>query len=701
MVVLGIFMSTKYFWGQLPSRLSPALTPSLILVRIAIGGIAIGGLQLSQAQTVTPKEDSSTILVSGSRFEENSNRIPANVKVISREEIEQSSSNNIPEILSQLGGLIVRGASLGQLGLGATVDMGGFGASATSNTLVLVDGQRLTPIDSATVPWNSVPMSSIERIEIIQGGGSVQYGNNAVGGVINIITKDSGKEINQVSTKIGSFGTSISDVILSQKMGDTSLRITANTSHTQGWRENSAAHSNGVGGTLNHSFGALDRVFIEAYANHSNNQFPGGVIGEVGQGNPRSVKFNNKDDYTQQEGSRLRAGAVKSLGLNALFEGEVAYSDQTVKNNRPYYSGSLYSSSYSLITKSQFDVTPRIKLNWGNWGDSMIGFDFNESKSNYGDNLNGLQSIRQLNRSVYLSQRMPLIEKVDLTGGFRRQNQDITALDFQATSGQMNANQSYSANAGDLALNYRYASGQKLYLKWNQSFRFANTDEYWGWDPITGNRQFSGVNIKPQISQTYELGGDWRLGKAKLSAAIFQTDTKDEIRYDPVNGVNINDQNIRRRGISLDGSFSASANLILSSGGKFQRSYYTNGDDDGKTISLVPDWSWYGRVNYRFDPSLQFGGIINVVGNQYYDGDKSNMMNQMPASAFADLYVEYLYQSWETRLTVKNIGDSKYSTYGGYSPFVSTAPGVYGPSYYYYPSDPRALYLTVKYNFSK
>ncbi|MFM7049020.1 MAG: TonB-dependent receptor plug domain-containing protein, partial [Polynucleobacter sp.] len=76
------------------------------------------------------------VIVSGSRFEESLNEVPANVKIITRDEIENSTSTNIPEVLSQIGGLNVRGTNLGELGLGATVDMGGYGATANSTTLV-------------------------------------------------------------------------------------------------------------------------------------------------------------------------------------------------------------------------------------------------------------------------------------------------------------------------------------------------------------------------------------------------------------------------------------------------------------------------------------------------------------------------------------------------------------------------------------
>ena len=69
----------------------------------------------------------STLIVSGSRFAENLNEVPANVNIITRDEIENSSSNTIPQVLSQIGGLRVTGLNSSSLNLDASVDMGGFG----------------------------------------------------------------------------------------------------------------------------------------------------------------------------------------------------------------------------------------------------------------------------------------------------------------------------------------------------------------------------------------------------------------------------------------------------------------------------------------------------------------------------------------------------------------------------------------------
>ncbi|MGH6665535.1 MAG: TonB-dependent receptor, partial [Pseudolabrys sp.] len=110
--------------------------------------------------------------------------------VITAEDIERSPSQTLPDILSQAAGVQVMHLFASPIGTDDMVDLRGFGAFAQSNVLILVNGRRFQDLDSQGFDFSTIPLNSIQRIEITRGNsGAVLYGDGAIGGVINIVTK--------------------------------------------------------------------------------------------------------------------------------------------------------------------------------------------------------------------------------------------------------------------------------------------------------------------------------------------------------------------------------------------------------------------------------------------------------------------------------------------------------------------------------
>ena len=683
--------------------------------------------------SVFAQSNQNTVIVTGSRFEENLNEVPANVKVITRDEIANSTSNNIPDVLSQIGGLNVRSLNPGQLNLDATVDMGGYGATANSTTLILIDGQRINPIDSSTVSWGSIPLDSIERIEVLQGGASVQYGNGAVGGVINIITNGNTSKLNQASVSYGSYNTLVNNAIFRDTYQDTTYQITANTSNTNGWRQNSAANAYAFDAKVIQKFGGIDRIYTDIFYGYTNAQNPGGVIGQVGSGDPQAAKFNNIGSNTTTNNTGVRFGGTKGLAEGYIGELDASYTNRNVFYRNPFYDSGealnvipypIVGASNTTLSGWQLNLSPRIKANLESFGTGILGYELNKasqgSNNTYGSevlnnvmipngyitNPNGLtynaQNASLLNQSIYGILKLPIIKGLSLDGGARHQAQQASTYDtnIYSASGPANANKTYSANAGDAALNFNYANNQKVYIKWNQSYRFPNIDEFWGYDINTSTQVFNGI-LRPQTAQTYEIGGNWMFSSLRINGSIFSSTSQNEIMYDPSSGFNYNSQySVNRRGIVVDSSSNITSKLMVAGGGKVQNSYYADGPFAGNAIPLSPNLLLNARANYLIDMNWSFGGVINYVSNQHYDASPTyyNTLNQMPSYTVGDIYLNYKTGNFDTKFTIKNVGNTSYATTGGYTSLMG-ANGSFNNSYYYYPSDRRAFYLTSKYTF--
>ncbi|MDA3832784.1 MAG: TonB-dependent receptor [Spirochaetales bacterium] len=126
------------------------------------------------------------IVVTATKTEKNVEDAPGSVTVISKKEIERRNIKTVDEALSELTGIFVK-RTKGLMDSTPSVRVRGF--KGDQYTLVLLDGQPLNDSYGGGVEWGMFPVDNIERIEVIRGAASALYGGNAMGGVINIITK--------------------------------------------------------------------------------------------------------------------------------------------------------------------------------------------------------------------------------------------------------------------------------------------------------------------------------------------------------------------------------------------------------------------------------------------------------------------------------------------------------------------------------
>lgn len=670
------------------------------------------------------------VVVVASRFEEPQLSAPTKIQVITQESIKNSSALSLPDALAMLAGVNVRSNSAGQLGLNATLDLGGFGATATQNTLVLVDGRRLNPIDASDISWAAIPLSAIERIEVASGSAAVQYGAGTSGGVINIITHANPKDATQLDVKAGSFGTALIDFNLNRKIDRDLIRLNASAAHSDGWRENAQAQSQNVSLKAKHDLGSSGYLFAEVQATRQNNGFPGGVLGQVGEGDQRAVKFNNVGSENTANQTGLRLGGFAALSTQTSLDVDLVLGRKSSDFKQPYYNtadsvntswGYVTGAGASHLTGEDVSFSPKFRTEYANGVHLVYGYDFsyshqdganefgpiaqqvildNQGPYGYKDNiLSDQQAVHLHNHAVYLLSRIPLAQAWELSLGARRQIQAFDSFDQNKSSGQQNASGSFAANAHELALNYKLSEVSRFYVRTNQSYRFANTDEYWGFDAY-GNRVFSG-ELRPQISKAYEFGYDMKTREQQLSLMLGQSVTHDEIRYNPTLYRNSNlEDDISRTSLSANWTTQVLASAQLSLGARFQRAEYQTGAYSGQTLGLVPksiyNLGWIQSVNDKNRAGLQ----IMHVGRQYYDAspDKVAALDQMPAYTTADVFWTRTDGKLVTKLTIKNIAGKSYANYGGYG-FVSL-PGASGAnSYYYFPSDPRSIYLSMNYQF--
>jgi vitamin B12 transporter len=143
-----------------------------------------------------------TITVTATRIESRADEVLADLVVIERTAIEASSARTLPELLSREAGLQTN--SNGGPGQAASIITRG---SSGRHTLLLIDGVRVNSLYTATAPWETIPVESIERIEVLKGPASALYGADAAGGVVQVFTRQGREGLRkQISVTAGSLG---------------------------------------------------------------------------------------------------------------------------------------------------------------------------------------------------------------------------------------------------------------------------------------------------------------------------------------------------------------------------------------------------------------------------------------------------------------------------------------------------------------
>ncbi|MFZ1548733.1 MAG: TonB-dependent receptor [Candidatus Nitrotoga sp.] len=673
----------------------------------------------SSAYAITEDPTLETVIVTGTRFEETYADKPLNVSVITRETINKSSARTIPDLLSQQAGISARDLFGNNAAL-ATVDLRGFGAAAGQNTLILLDGRRITNADLSGVQWSAIPFASIERIEIMRGSGAVLYGDGATNGVINIITKSPthAGTTGQVSVKAGSYGMAEVQANANYFSGKAGIDFTANQLVSDGYRANNRNEQTNVQANTRWMLGAGE-LALKVGIDRQDIRLPGARLVQPSAGinlvatDPRGAA--TPLDYASRDGNQVALewqqrffGADVNVGVARRTKNQKSYFDF---NGFPNYRDS------DLNVTS---LTPRIKVPHSLGGDSTLvagidvyrwNYDLHTSNAaaNIGQPINQI-SMAQQNSALYLQNTTHLSQATSLLAGVRNERISIDANDIYnatapgasfgsaATPGSFKA----SKNAYELGLRHQLDRGLALNGKVGRGFRFANVDEIYESSPAFANQfQF----LRPQTSDSVEFSMEQRIHEGNWRAALFNNKVHNEIHLDPfTTGIgNTNLPPSRRRGLELSGKWQTLPRLALTAaytyidakflsgvfpGGAFTQ---TNVNIAGKKVPLVPSHKLNLGAAWAITEQTLLNSSVTYVDEQFMDNDEANTLGiKIPSYTIADIKLVHKTGPWQLSTSVNNLFDRNYFNYAVSSQFT---PGKYNA----YPLPGRTLFFSVSY----
>ena len=643
--------------------------------------LALGSLVLSGHAAA----DEATVIVSATRFAEADPRIPANISIISREEIRNTPATDLPAILRTRAGVDVR-SLYGSLGIDAAVDLRGFGEAATSNTLVLLDGQRLNPIDMGSISWSAIPLESIQRIEIIRGAGTVLYGDRASGGVINIVTDKSGRPRAAVTATAGSFGHRGLDAHGAAGNDRGYFNVFAHHAESDGWRRNSQQDQQALSGRAGIYLGAGEG-FVDWALYKDSSGLPGYLASAAYHADPRSTTTPN--DWQKRDGHRLRPGVKLALTDALTLEAEASSERE---NQQAKYASF---GSRSARDKDMLSLTPRLRWRHGLGSlasETVLGLDYYDGDVDAEYSTAPRQTAAQTSTAVYFQNTTGLTEAWALTLGGRSQrmaqeaHQDAYAPWF---SPAVDGDATRRRNAWDAGLSYS-GRGWRAYGKFGTTFRFPGTDELFGFDPILFVPVFAG-NLKPQHGDIAEVGGSFDLGMLQGRGSLYRMQLKDEIGYDGALGANVNFDPTRRQGLEAEIDWRIAEPLKARFAYAYTDAEFRSGPYDGKSVPLVPRDKLTLQLTWDAGRAGAYSAVANHVGARRYSGDFSNVRGTLAGYTTLDFQAAWKLKPWTVTARLLNAFDKRYSPYAGYSPWIADR--------YFYPADGRSVHLSARYDF--
>ncbi|MCM8798363.1 MAG: TonB-dependent receptor, partial [Candidatus Omnitrophica bacterium] len=487
------------------------------------------------------------IVVTSLRYAQEVNKIPAAVTVITRSEIEESQAKNIVDLLRTIPGMLVR--DYYGMGTKASLDLRGFGEFAGSNTLVLLDGRRVNEIDLSGVAWTQIPLETIERIEIMRGVGSVLYGDNAVGGVINLITKKGeAKPSFKIETQSGSFESEKYNFELSGSREISSYLIHFNRHSTNGYRENSDYRGEDFFGKFTYAFSERFSLGLSGNYHLADFGLPGALReSQLVTTSRRETKFP-EDDVGEADGY-INIEAEGELNDFLKLISYLSFRRREVDNYL------LSSQNLDHRRIDTFSFRPMVILEkelWGKRHRLSAGFDFYgvdsliDAYSGWGSVYYQGEKMRETeidkNSTGYFFQdEVELRENLLFLSGYRLEKAKYSfdstpqpgswSGDPWVSSIQVDEDLRIDEEAWNFGLNYLFNEASKIFINYSRGFRFPTTDEYysiWSTPPVN-------TELLPQISQNYELGGEYAWGKPfKVGFSLFDMRLKNELYYDPL-----------------------------------------------------------------------------------------------------------------------------------------------------------------------
>lgn len=600
------------------------------------------------------------MVVTATRTESKMVDVPVNTTVISAEKIADRHYLDVADVLKD-----VPGATVLDTGVGAyekKVVLNG-----DERVLVLVDGKRVNidmgTMSRASYDLNQMPdVSLIERIEVVKGHGGALYGSDAVGGVINIITKKMDHSYGKVSIGFGSHQARDAKAMYTIKEGKTGVMVAA-SKYKQGYHEYKDAKTD-----------ANKRWPVAStYENEK-------VSVKLSQELSETSNLELGYDFSKFEGVRSYSTKATSASFSnkktndfyAKYDWTVNDKDQgfiqLYRNKYDYYNaGDMYE------TDTGFEAQQNITLSDNN--QLVVGASYRKAKALNATSYTAEKSIN--NKAVFVSDQWEFAPNWTLDAGVR--------YDKHSTAG--------SKTTWSAGLNKKFDENSHAYFNWGQVFKAPTLDDLYYYSVMDYKgvkyESYGNPNLKPEKGDTWTIGYGTKIAdKTSVNISYFQSKLEDAIDWDTT--------------YSANGSVSIARNVDKQK---------KNGMELSVGHELNDNWDLEASYTYiRVKNNDNGSGYVrdaNYIPNMYrfgvrYHDDLWNADLFLRGGSGADksAYVDSKYMTLDMSVAYKATKDLSFYAkgYNLFNKAYAESAGVNGGTYIY-PAQGRRFIIGAEYTF--
>lgn len=590
------------------------------------------------------------MVVTATRTESKMVDVPVNATVISAEKIADRHYLDVADALKD-----VPGATVIDSGEGA--DEKKIILNGDERVLVLVNGRRVNfdvgTMSRASYDLNQIPdVSLIERIEVVKGHGGALYGSDAVGGVVNIITKKMDHSYGKVSMGFGSQQARDAKAMYTIKEGKTGVMVAA-SKYKQGYYK------------------------YKDVADNSTKRWPGDTKFEN-----EKVSLKLAQELTETSNLEFGYDFSKYSGISQYSVTSPGPSLIDKKTNNIYmkYDWLMNDTDqgYLQVYRNKYEYD-----NFGKIDEKVTGFEAQQAistaennklvvgasyRSSHVNAVTGSYNDKINNKALFVSDQWEFAPRWTLDAGVR--------YDKHSTAG--------SKTTWSAGLNKKFDENSHAYFNWGQVFKAPTLDDLYYNN--TSWWQIGDPNLKPEKGDTWTVGYGTRIAdKTDVNISYFQSDLEDAITWDwsgsPAYAKNIHKQ--KKNGMELSISHELNDNWNLEASYTYVR--VRNDNNDGK--GYVRDNNYIPNM-YRF-------------GVRYHDALwNADLFLRGGSGADKSAYVDSKYMTLDMSVAYKATKDLSFYAkgYNLFNKAYAESAGVNGGTYTY-PAQGRRFIIGAEYTF--